>query len=156
MTTRAWADAVAARIGAKAPGLVYRIQLMAAVGVVRAYLTWPCRQRSNRFRIQRHPSGDHSRRMGGLDDYLKTIETEVKPRVRAAADAYHLKLNDDDQTLFGHSLGGLAVLEALFTEPKAFRTFVAASPRVWCAGRGQGRAAERGGLRCAGRSRPRN
>jgi predicted alpha/beta superfamily hydrolase len=41
------------------------------------------------------------------------------------------KVNRDDQTIFGHSLGGLAVLEALFTEPGAFRTFVAASPSIY-------------------------
>jgi len=70
---------------------------------------------------------------GGLDDFLRIIETEVKPRVFATAKADHAQLNPDDQTLFGHSLGGLAVLEALFTEPKAFRTFVAASPSIWWA-----------------------
>ncbi|HWE44828.1 MAG TPA: alpha/beta hydrolase-fold protein [Caulobacteraceae bacterium] len=64
--------------------------------------------------------------VGGVDDFLKTIETEVKPRVYALA-----PVNKDDQTLFGHSLGGLAVVDALFTEPAAFRTFVAASPSIW-------------------------
>ena len=69
-----------------------------------------------------------ARNVGGMDDFLKTIETEVKPRVYALA-----PINRADQTLFGHSLGGLAVLEALFTEPTAFRTFVAASPSIWWA-----------------------
>ena len=64
--------------------------------------------------------------VGGGDDFLKTIETEVKPRVYALA-----KVNKDDQVLFGASLGGLAVLEALFTEPQAFHTFVASSPSIW-------------------------
>jgi predicted alpha/beta superfamily hydrolase len=63
---------------------------------------------------------------GGLDDFLKTIETEIKPRVYALA-----PVNKADQTLFGHSLGGLAVVGALFTEPAAFRTFVAASPSTF-------------------------
>jgi predicted alpha/beta superfamily hydrolase len=64
--------------------------------------------------------------VGGLDDFLKTIETEVKPRVAALA-----PVDPDQQVLFGHSLGGLAVIEALFSEPGAFRTFVAASPSIW-------------------------
>ena len=68
--------------------------------------------------------------IGGVDDFLKTIEVEVKPRVYALADATHLQVNRGDQTLFGHSLGGLAAVEALFTEPQAFRTFVAASPSI--------------------------
>ena len=72
---------------------------------------------------------------GGVDDFLKTIETEVKPRVAALAAENHVKVNGADQTLFGHSLGGLAVVEALFTEPGAYRTFVAASPSIWFADR---------------------
>jgi len=72
---------------------------------------------------------------GGVDDFLKTIETEVKPRVQALAVENHASVNLHDQTLFGHSLGGLAVVDALFTEPGAYRTFVAASPSIWFADR---------------------
>lgn len=64
--------------------------------------------------------------VGGVDDFLQTIETEVKPRVAALA-----PVDRNNQVLFGHSLGGLAVIEALFTEPDAFRVFVAASPSIW-------------------------
>ncbi|WP_408589857.1 alpha/beta hydrolase [Novosphingobium sp.] len=62
----------------------------------------------------------------GLDGFLQTIETDVKPRVAALT-----AINQANQTLFGHSLGGLAVLQALFTEPTAFHNFVAASPSIW-------------------------
>jgi predicted alpha/beta superfamily hydrolase len=68
--------------------------------------------------------------VGGVDDFLRTIQTEVKPRVAALA-----PVDPGQQVLFGHSLGGLAVIEALFTEPQAFRTFVAASPSIWWADR---------------------
>jgi hypothetical protein len=68
--------------------------------------------------------------VGGMDDFLRIIETDVKPRIYALAPVDH-----GNQTLFGHSLGGLAVLEALFREPKAFRTFVAASPSIWWGGK---------------------
>src|SRR5262249_14938702 len=64
-----------------------------------------------------------AREVGGVDDLLKTIERDVKPRIAALA-----KIDPSDQTLFGHSFGGLAVLRAAFTEPNAFRTFIAASP----------------------------
>jgi predicted alpha/beta superfamily hydrolase len=67
-----------------------------------------------------------SKDVGGMDDFLEVIETEVKPRVEALT-----RIDRSDQTLFGHSLGGLAVVHALFTEPDAFRTFVAASPSIW-------------------------
>jgi predicted alpha/beta superfamily hydrolase len=69
---------------------------------------------------------DKSRNVGGLDDFLKVIETEVKPRVAAM-----VPIDATNQALFGHSLGGLATLHALFAEPKAFRAFLIASPSIW-------------------------
>jgi len=63
---------------------------------------------------------------GGLDQFLKVIETEIKPRVAGT-----VPVNRADQAMFGHSIAGLAVLRALFTEPEAFRTFIAASPSIW-------------------------
>lgn len=64
--------------------------------------------------------------IGGLDKFLKVIETEIKPKV-----AQLIPINTANEALFGHSVGGLAVLRALFTEPGAFRTFIAASPSIW-------------------------
>ena len=64
--------------------------------------------------------------VGGVDDFLRVIETEIKPRVAAT-----VPVNTANQVLFGHSIGGLAVLRALFTEPGAFRTFIVASPSIW-------------------------
>jgi predicted alpha/beta superfamily hydrolase len=64
--------------------------------------------------------------VGGVDQFLKVIETEIKPKVAALA-----PVDAGNQALFGHSVGGLAVLRALFTEPGAFRTFIAASPSIW-------------------------
>ena len=68
--------------------------------------------------------------MGGADAFLDILEKEVKPRVAAMApvDASH-------STLFGHSLGGLFVLHALFTRPTSFSTFLAISPSIWWDGR---------------------
>jgi len=63
---------------------------------------------------------------GGLDDYLRAIEAEVKPAVEA-----RLPIDRADQTLFGHSLGGLAVLRALFRQTATYRTFLASSPSIW-------------------------
>ncbi len=42
-----------------------------------------------------------------------------------------LPLARDRRTLIGHSLGGLFVLETLFTRPDMFAAFVAASPSIW-------------------------
>ncbi len=64
--------------------------------------------------------------VGGLDDFLQTIESEVKPRVAAI-----VPIDRDNQVLFGHSLGGLAVLHALFTGAGHYRSYIAASPSIW-------------------------
>jgi hypothetical protein len=63
---------------------------------------------------------------GGLDDFLKIIEREIKPRIAAL-----VPVDAANQALYGHSLGGLAVVHALFTEPTAFRSFIASSPSLW-------------------------
>lgn len=68
------------------------------------------------------PPGDD----GGLDAFLSVIEKEIKPKVEAL-----VPIDKNNQVLFGHSAGGLAVVHALFTEPGAFRTFIAASPALW-------------------------
>ncbi len=64
--------------------------------------------------------------VGGVDAFLEVIEREIKPRVAAL-----VPVDASNQALFGHSIGGLAVLRALLTEPAAFRSFIAASPSIW-------------------------
>jgi predicted alpha/beta superfamily hydrolase len=63
---------------------------------------------------------------GDVDTFLQVIEKEIKPRVEAL-----VPIDRNNQALFGHSAGGLAVVRALFTEPNAFRSFIAASPSLW-------------------------
>lgn len=63
---------------------------------------------------------------GGMDAYLRMIEEEVKPRVREIA-----RTDPDDETLIGHSLGGLTTLASLFRRPGEFRNYVAISPSIW-------------------------
>jgi hypothetical protein len=63
---------------------------------------------------------------GDVDAFLAVIEKEIKPKVEAM-----VSIDRRNQALFGHSLGGLAVVRALFTEPTAFRTFIPASPSLW-------------------------
>jgi len=70
--------------------------------------------------------GFNELKAGGVDAFLQVIETEIKPKIHAL-----LKVDAGNEALYGHSLGGLAVLRALFTEPSAYRTFIAASPSIW-------------------------
>lgn len=67
---------------------------------------------------------------GGLDSFIRVLIEEIRPAV-----AGQISIDSADQTVFGHSLGGLAVLRMLFTQPALFRTFVASSPSIWWADR---------------------
>lgn len=64
--------------------------------------------------------------VGGLDDFLQMIQSDIKPLISQLID-----IDPSNQAIFGHSLGGLAVLHALFTMPDAYRSFVVASPSIW-------------------------
>ncbi len=63
---------------------------------------------------------------GGADDFLAFILDELKPAVEAAH-----PVDRGNQTLLGHSIGGLFTLHALFTRPAAFQHYLALSPSVW-------------------------
>lgn len=64
-------------------------------------------------------------RTGGAERFLRFIEEELKPFV-----ASQLPVDASRQGLFGHSLGGLCVVYALLTRPRAFTHWVAMSPSL--------------------------
>lgn len=66
------------------------------------------------------------RMAGGADDFIKLIETGIKSRV----EALH-PIDKQQQTLWGHSYGGLFVLNTLFVSPELFQRYVAVSPSLW-------------------------
>ena len=63
---------------------------------------------------------------GGMDNYFRVIEEEIKPRVEAM-----VAINRQDQVLMGHSLGGLTTVHALFRHTASFQQFVSISPSIW-------------------------
>jgi len=63
---------------------------------------------------------------GGADAFLDIIERKIRPQVEDLT-----PLNQNQRTLWGHSLGGLFVLHTLFTRTGAFDTYIAASPSMW-------------------------
>ncbi len=63
---------------------------------------------------------------GGADRFLDFLEQELRPQLAAA-----FPLHPRQQTLFGHSYGGLFTLHTLFTRPGSFQRYVAASPSIW-------------------------
>jgi hypothetical protein len=71
------------------------------------------------------PDGTAWPEMGGAEAFLEFIETELKPEIER-----ELPIDRTKQAIFGHSLGGLFVLQVLFTKPTAFRTYIAGSPSI--------------------------
>jgi uncharacterized protein len=63
---------------------------------------------------------------GGANAFRRFLTEELRPAIAA-----RYPVNDAEQTLFGHSLGGLFTLSVLFQHPEAFRTFAASSPSIW-------------------------
>ncbi len=63
---------------------------------------------------------------GGADRLLDFIAHQVQPHLQE-----RYAMDPQRQTLFGHSFGGLLVLHALFTRPRQFTRYAAASPSVW-------------------------
>lgn len=63
---------------------------------------------------------------GGADAFLEVLERSIRPQL-----AQWVTVDADQQALWGHSLGGLFVLHALYTRSGAFQTYVPASPSLW-------------------------
>lgn len=63
---------------------------------------------------------------GGAEKLLDFMEQELMPEI-----SRRYTVDSRCQTLFGHSLGGLFVLFALFTRSQLFTNFLACSPSIW-------------------------
>lgn len=74
------------------------------------------------------PDGQ-GRAQGGADVFLDWISQQLQPQLQAT-----LAMNMQQQTLVGHSYGGLCTLHALLTRPGMFQRHVAASPSLWWGG----------------------
>lgn len=75
---------------------------------------------------------------GGADAFLDFIADTLFPELER-----RLPLDRARLALFGHSLGGLLALHALFTRPALFHRIVAASPSLWWANGAPMAAAQR-------------
>ena len=64
-------------------------------------------------------------RSGGQDVFLAFLTGRLRTEL-----ARRYRINPERQSLFGHSLGGLFALHALYTRPQAFYSIVAASPSL--------------------------
>ena len=65
-------------------------------------------------------------RAGGNDRFLEFLLDRLRPELDR-----RYRIDPNRQALFGHSLGGLFALHALYTRPDAFNAIIAASPSIW-------------------------
>lgn len=63
---------------------------------------------------------------GGWDKFLDFLTGQLRAEI-----GKRYKTNPDRASLFGHSLGGLFALHALYTRPGAFHATIAASPSIF-------------------------
>jgi predicted alpha/beta superfamily hydrolase len=69
---------------------------------------------------------EEMRETGGAELFLRVLEEEIKPFVAA-----RYNVDAANQSLFGHSYGGLFVLHVLFTQPESFASYISSSPSIW-------------------------
>ncbi len=86
------------------------------------------REFGERRRLELSPTVDVNRPLPNGDSikFLSMLEEEIRPFVEA-----RYNLLADDQSFYGHSLGGLTVLGHMFRHPDSFNTFIIASPAIW-------------------------
>ena len=62
---------------------------------------------------------------GGNDAFLKFIQTELIPKIESK---YRTK---PYRIFIGHSFGGIAVINALYTMPQTFNAYISIDPSLW-------------------------
>ncbi|MBL3730901.1 alpha/beta hydrolase [Lysinibacillus sp. HST-98] len=70
--------------------------------------------------------GKGHEKLGGAVDFSRFIEEELKPTIEA-----QYPVNQAQQALFGHSLGGYFTLWQLFHHQSSFQRYLAISPSIW-------------------------
>jgi len=68
---------------------------------------------------------DQNKTSGGGEQFLGFLKDELIPYINKNYPS------DGDNTIFGHSLGGLFVMYALLNQPQAFKSYIAADPSFW-------------------------
>ncbi|KAF1678249.1 ferri-bacillibactin esterase BesA [Bacillus sp. SKDU12] len=76
-------------------------------------------------KLPKRPDGKAWPEHGGAEGFFRFIEEKLKPQIER-----DYPIDRNRQTIFGHSLGGLFVLQVLLSKPNAFQTYVAGSPSI--------------------------
>ena len=68
---------------------------------------------------------DDNKTSGGADKFLRFLKNELIPYINKTYPS------NGDNTIFGHSFGGLFVTYALLNDPQVFQSYIAADPSYW-------------------------
>lgn len=98
--------------------------------VISSRRSWDLTPATDPAWIEKFGRGTVAEKTGGRDEFLAFLEEELKPVI-----GRKYPLNLQQQTLFGHSFGGLFALHVLFHRPAAFQTYLVTSPSLWWNGR---------------------
>lgn len=77
-------------------------------------------------RLGHRPNGEAWPPSGGAEPFRRFLVEAVRQAVAARWPIDHVR-----QALFGHSFGGLFVLDTLLEEPQSFSAYIASSPSLW-------------------------
>ena len=88
--------------------------------------TWDLTPHAETVTLPPRPNGKPWPPTGGGDAFLRFIQEQVKPLV-----ADRVPIDETQETLLGHSFGGLFALHTMLTQPGAFDTYLAGSPSIW-------------------------
>ncbi|MDR3182590.1 MAG: prolyl oligopeptidase family serine peptidase [Planctomycetaceae bacterium] len=72
------------------------------------------------------PKDERGRKGGGADVFAALIETKIKPKAESL-----VRIDKNRQAIWGHSYGGLFVLNTLFRHSEMFQNYIAVSPSLW-------------------------
>ncbi|MDH6669864.1 putative alpha/beta superfamily hydrolase [Paenibacillus sp. LBL] len=83
------------------------------------YTPFPNTKFRNKF------DGNSVPEQGGAAEFLQFMEEDLKPQIES-----EFNIDRNRRAIFGHSLGGLFTLYAMFSKPQAFRYYIAGSPSI--------------------------
>ena len=117
-------DALLKRLGKGSAPLLVAIGYQTPLRIERNARTQDYTPRRPGIEVQKDPLTNVP--SGGADAFLDLLSERIRPMV-----AQRAQLDEHEQTLWGHSYGGLLVLHTLFTRPYLFNHYAAASPSLW-------------------------